>query len=104
MIDLEKQDLDEIKALLRYHVPDCEIRAYGSRVKGTARKYSDLDLVVVGDKSLDLRKIDSLKDAFSGSNLPIMVDIQDWYHISESFRKLIEEKYVVIQKPEGNNA
>ncbi len=37
-----------------------------------------------------------LREAFSESNLPFRVDIIDWAEISESFRKIIQEKSELI--------
>jgi predicted nucleotidyltransferase len=48
MIELDKQHLDTVVSILRQHVPDLEVRAFGSRVAGTAREFSDLDLALVG--------------------------------------------------------
>ena len=38
----------ELEALLREHVPDAEVWAYGSRVTGESHPASDLDLVLRG--------------------------------------------------------
>ena len=38
----------EIAALLRKHLPDVEVWAYGSRVTGRSHDGSDLDLVLRG--------------------------------------------------------
>ena len=35
--------LELIKHILAEHVPDCEVRAFGSRVKWTTKDYSDLE-------------------------------------------------------------
>lgn len=98
MIDIEEKYLDEIRRILAEHVPDCEVRAFGSRIEGTARKFSDLDLVLVGSEKLDWRKIESLKDAFASSNIPIIVDVIDWNAISDEFRGITEKNYKIIQK------
>lgn len=45
MIDVSPDHLAEVQAILREHVPECEVRAFGSRVQETAKPYSDLDLV-----------------------------------------------------------
>ena len=47
MIDLPPQHLETIRAILRRYLPECEVRAFGSRVTGPAKSYSDLDLAVV---------------------------------------------------------
>lgn len=79
-------------AILKKFVPDCEVRAFGSRVQGTHKKYSDLDLALISDKSIPIRTMALLKEAFSESDLPFKVDLVDWAMISEEFRKVIEEK------------
>ena len=96
MIDLEPESLVEVQQILLEHVPDCEVRVYGSRVSGKAKRFSDLDLAIVGKEMLGLRQISRLKEAFSESNLPIMVGVQDWNQISDNFQKIIEQHYEVL--------
>ena len=98
MIDLKPIDLATVNAILAEHVPDCEVRTFGSRATWNAKDYSDLDLAVVGDGPLDWRALGRLKEAFEESNLPMRVDVLDWQAISESFRKVIERDYVVLQE------
>jgi predicted nucleotidyltransferase len=98
MIDLDEKYLDEIRWILTGKVPDCEVRAFGSRLEGKAKKFSDLDLVLVGGEKLNWRRIESLKDAFSSSDIPIIVDVIDWNAISDEFRAVIENNYEVIQE------
>jgi len=66
----------------------------------TAKDYSDLDLAIVGDKKINLKILADIKEAFEESELPYRVDVLDWNAISENFRKIINEKYEVIQKTE----
>ena len=98
MIDLNPKHLKTVQYILAEHIPDYEVRAFGSRVKWTAKDYSDLDLAVVGSKPLNLRQRGELAEAFEESNLPIRVDVLDWQSISEEFRQVISEKYEIIQK------
>lgn len=51
-IDICQNQLEIVQAILRKHVPDQEVWAFGSRAKGTARQYSDLDLAVITDTPL----------------------------------------------------
>lgn len=97
MIDLAPQELQIVKDILQQTIPHCSVWAFGSRVKGTARPFSDLDLVILSQERLDWRLIEQIKDRFSASSLPFMVDLVDWQALDESFRKLIQEKYEVIQ-------
>ena len=98
MLDLDPSQLNEVQDILRHYVPGCEVRAYGSRVRGRAWRFSDLDLTVVGEGPLPLEKTRILRDAFSISDLPILVDVSDWHRIPDSFKKVIEEQYEVIQE------
>ncbi len=52
------------------------------------------------DKPLDIPRLDDLCEAFSQSDLPFRIDIVDWSSASESFRRIIEEKCIVVQKEE----
>lgn len=97
MIDISIQHLETVKRILTEYVPDCEVRAYGSRVNRTAKVYSDLDLVIVGAQALDIDVIRRLGEAFQESDLPFRVDMLDWHTASESFRKVIQAQYEVLQ-------
>ena len=76
-------------------MPECEVRAFGSRATWTAKDYSDFDLAIVGEGPLEWRTLGRLKEAFEESSLPMRVDVLDWHDISDSFRKVIERDYVV---------
>lgn len=98
MIDLEKKYLQIVQNILLSHVPQCEVRLFGSRFTGTARKYSDIDLAIVDKDKLDEKIIVDLKESFAESDLPYRVDVLDWHAISPKFRQMIEAGFEVIQK------
>ena len=100
MIDLNPKHLETIQHILTVYIPECEVRAFGSRVKWTAKDYSDLDLAVIGSKPLSFRQLRQLAAAFEESYLPIRVDVVDWWSLPDGFRKVILEKYEVIQEAE----
>jgi type I restriction enzyme S subunit len=101
MTDLKPVHLEIIKAILRKHLAGIEVRAFGSRVRRTAKEWSDLDLAVVSPKKLKSGVIGNLKEDFAESDLPFRVDVLDWRDISPEFRKLIEERYEVLQPAKG---
>lgn len=86
MLTLDAHELELVHSILALHVPGAEVRAFGSRVSGTARPYSDLDLLVRDVQPLSLRTIDDLIDAFQESDLPFRVDVVDWHRTAEPFR------------------
>jgi type I restriction enzyme S subunit len=97
-IDITSRDLEIAKTILAEHVPEYEVRAFGSRVNWTAKEYSDLDLAVMTDKPLPIRKMARLKDAFSESDLPFKVDVVDWAATGDNFQGIIQSEYETIQK------
>ena len=97
-IDLNPNHLATVERILAEHVPECEVRAFGSRATWTAKDYSDIDLAIVGEGLLEWRTLGRLKEAFEESSLPMRVDVLDWHDISDSFQKVIERDYVVLQK------
>lgn len=103
-LDLRPEWLDIIRRLLAIHLPEAEVLVYGSRVNGTAHEGSDLDLVARNPQNphMPVRNLSQIRDAFTESNLPILVDIQDWSRIPDSFREEIERAGVVIFPLRGN--
>ena len=97
-IDVTHEEWLIVRDILRRHVPRCEVWAFGSRAKGTAKAYSDLDLALIADQALSVDILAALAEDLSESDLPWKVDILDWATTSESFRKLIERERVVVQR------
>ena len=97
-LDLRPEWLEIIRQILAAHLPEAEVLVYGSRVY----EGSDLDLVARNrlNPMLPVRNRGEVRDAFSESNLPILVDILDWTQIPDSFREEIERAKVVIFPPD----
>lgn len=98
MIDTLPDHLKIIKNILAEHVPDYKVLAFGSRVTWTAKKYSDLDLVIVSAIPLPPLTMALMKEDFSESDLPFKVDVLDWATTSEEFKRVIENKCEVLQE------
>lgn len=87
---LDPLQLQAIQNILARQVPQAQVFAFGSRVNGTPRKYSDIDLAIALPQPLGLRKLRQLKDAFEDSDLPICVDIVDWSLADPDFKAAVE--------------
>jgi type I restriction enzyme S subunit len=87
-----------VRDILRGQVPRYEVWAFGSRVTGKTKRYSDLDLAIIGDVALPLAVRAELEDAFSESDLPWRVDVVDWATTSATFRAIIIRDKVVVQR------
>ena len=97
MIDLSPAQLELVKRILGEHVPSCEVRVFGSRIKQTAKAWSDLDLAIVGSAKLEQHTLYDLREALEESTLPIRVDVLDWHAISPEFQAVINAGYEVVQ-------
>jgi type I restriction enzyme S subunit len=97
MIDISPHDLETVRRILRKHVPDCEVWAFGSRAQRTAKAYSDLDLAVITEVPLPLELRGALAEDFAESDLPFRVDVVDWARTDEAFRRVVEKGKVVVQ-------
>lgn len=88
-----------VHTVLRQHAPEATVWAYGSRVNGDHHEASDIDLVLrhPGANPCPPGQLDTLREAFSDSNLPILVQVVDWARIPTAFRAEIEAGYVVVQ-------
>lgn len=88
-----------VRDILHRIAPGQEVWAYGSRARGGAKTYSDLDLAIITQGPLPLDLACDLAEAFSNSDLPWKVDITDWATTTEAFRAIIAAEKVVVQKP-----
>lgn len=96
---LQDKELDLIQQILGDIVPQCEVWAFGSRVNGNPKPFSDLDLALIGSQAIPLGTRANLAEAFSESDLPWKVDLVDWHSISPEFQKIIQTNYEIIQTP-----
>ena len=101
MADLQPDELQTIKGILTALAPDCEARAFGSRVPGPAKKYADLDLALLGPQSLGIRRLAAIKEAFEESTLPFRVDLLDYSQASVEFKQVILKNFEVLKAPDS---
>ena len=92
MIDVPIQHILSIKQILHKHIPGVDVRAFGSRVSGATKTYSDLDLVIMGKHKIDATTLMDLKEDFADSDIPFRVEIIDWHAITNEFQKIIEQR------------
>lgn len=69
--------------------------AYGSRVKGMAYKYSDLDLCY--REEIPLGVISRIEEEFEESNLPWKVELVNWRHMRPKFREMIRGDLILLE-------
>lgn len=103
-LHLSEKYAAQIRTLLEQYIPEADVWAYGSRVRGDYYEASDLDLVArfPPTEKRDIFRLAALQEALSDSNLPIIVQIVDWDGIPESFHDEILVGYVVVQRGAGD--
>ncbi|WNE41918.1 MAG: hypothetical protein AD073_000253 [Mycoplasmataceae bacterium] len=85
MIQIKNNHLTIINNIINKYPYD--FYAFGSRTKGFARDYSDLDLCY--KEYIPIITIGMIQEDFENSNLPFKVDLVNWNWISKDFQKLI---------------
>lgn len=98
-IDIQPEQWLIVQDILRRHVPECEVWAFGSRATRKAKPFSDLDIAVIAAHPLPLSVSASLAADFSESDLPWKVDVVDWATASAAFRDIMRRSYVKLQEP-----
>lgn len=80
-----------VETILTTYLPlNTQVWVFGSRATGTARTFSDLDLLLnCNNTPLPYQLKLNMIEAFDESALPFKVDLVDFNDISESFKRQI---------------
>ncbi len=100
-LELPSRYRETLETLLREHLPEVEVWAYGSRVNGQCHDGSDLDLILRGPglQKIPLERLRSFENAVEDSTIPIFIEARDWARVPEYFHQEIESEYVVFMRP-----
>ncbi len=89
---LSEEEKKIVKDILNKITPSSKVLAFGSRVSGKNLKpFSDLDLAIVGNQKLSIDLLGKIKEEFSNSDLPFMVDIVDYNAVDKNFAEIIKK-------------
>jgi uncharacterized protein len=69
--------------------------AYGSRIKGTSKASSDLDICFIEPIPFNIQS--HIEEDFEESDLPFQVEISDYNLMQPEFRELIEKDLTLLQ-------
>jgi len=92
MLQIETRHLEIINSILSKY--PYTFYAYGSRVKGTGRKYSDLELCY--REEIPWNVLSHIQEDLENSNLPFKVDLIAWNWMSPEFQELIKQDLTEI--------
>lgn len=94
---IKPEHLKMLTDIFANYCPNAEIWAYGSRIKNEAHSGSDIDLIVKSFNS-DKKFLYELKELIQESNIPFLVDIDEFDRLPKSFQDEILKDYIVIYK------
>lgn len=102
-LDLAPRHLRLRHQLLLECVPEAEASAFGSRVNGGGHQGSDLGLVLrrPDDPTQRVTGVAALRQALSGSMLPILAGVHDCSTLAPAFHQGIERAYMALRQPPG---
>jgi type I restriction enzyme S subunit len=89
MLNIEERHLRIIKDILSNY--PYGFHAFGSRVQGTNRPFSDIDICAM--KEIPWLAKSHLEEEFEQSNLPFKVDIIEWNKLSKEFQQMIRKDF-----------
>ena len=92
MLQIENRHWEIVQGILSKY--PYKFYAYGSRAKGTARKFSDLDLCYLEDVSDAL--IFEIEEEFKESDLPFIVELVAWKDMKVGFQEAIKGNLTLI--------
>lgn len=92
MLQLEERHYQIIQQILAKY--PYQFYAYGSRVRGTARKLSDLDICY--QANIPDAVAFQIEEEFKESDLPFLVELVSWKDMKPEFRELIKNDLTLI--------
>ena len=99
MLELTPEQKTIVCAIVDAHLPRQCVRVFGSRAGscgvGTAKPFSDLDLLILGSTLGDKLR-GTLDEAFDESDLPFRVDIAEATSLSPAFLARIEAQAIAL--------
>ncbi|MDR1997590.1 MAG: nucleotidyltransferase domain-containing protein [Candidatus Margulisbacteria bacterium] len=98
VLDIQPEVRAVLTGILSAYLQNGEmVYVFGSRAKGSARKYSDLDIAIdAHGRAVDFSKECALKCALEESDIPYRVDVVDWNSVPPEFKTLIKKDLVSL--------
>ena len=97
-IDLPEAHRKQVLEIIRAHLPDAKVWVYGSRAKGGARRYSDLDLMLDDwGREIPWSVLGNLDEDFDESDLPIIVELHDMAATEAKFLERVRRDFLLLK-------
>lgn len=79
-----------LRQIVREYLPDPAYRVFifGSRAEGTNRKFSDVDIGILGPNPVPSRILLNIEDELEKSDIPYLAQVIDFTTVEEKFKKI----------------
>jgi uncharacterized protein len=84
-IALMQSEIDIIKSVVHSFLPDSKVYIFGSRVLGTAKRYSDVDIAIEGESKVGIEILMEIKSII-GENSEYLIDLNS---VSSEFKLVV---------------
>lgn len=97
-IDLPAEHQAQVLDIIRHRLPEARVWVYGSRAKGRARRYSDLDLMLDDHgRPISASVMGNLDEDFEESDLPIIVELHDMAQTDAMFLARVRKDFLRLE-------
>ena len=85
---LDDKVIGNLKKIVRSKIKDNSYKLFifGSRAKNVNRKFSDVDLGILGPKPVSSKAIIDIEEQFENSDIPYRIDLVDFYGATDNFK------------------
>ena len=94
-VDLPSEYIDLLKSEIQNLLPNSRVVVFGSRVRGNAKKYSDVDLAILDTNKISTKTLRKIKDSID-PQIDYLLDIVDYNSVSKDFQEVINQTGIEI--------
>ena len=92
MIDLAPAIRERLLDILRRSVGNQSVLLVGSRARGPAKRFADIDLLLMNAQPLSPSARANLRYELEESDIPFKVDLLEWSDLSPAFRERLQRE------------
>ena len=90
-VEIDSEAKNKLVGILSVLFPDAKIYLFGSRARGTATEFSDIDIALDEGKTIDRLRIGEAVAMLNESNIPYKIEIVDMHELPEAMVQQIKK-------------